>query len=336
MKPTSFKPAIAAVAFVCAGLCSTSALATVPFTGLYIFGDSLSDNGNNLIAFGGATGGPTVPGADWVPTLPYSSGVYSNGPVWVNSFAAGLGLAPFAAPSFLGGGDYAAGGAKVGTDGAPPALYPPSLKTQLNGYLGAHAVSPTALYVIAGGGNDVRKTGADVAADPANAVAIIGAAAVAYATDVATMVGTLKAFGAQDLVVWNVPDLGLTPAALAGGPVASGTATAISNAFNGALSFALAGQSGVTLFDTFGIISTIATTGSYNGFSFSNTDLACGYLLNNCDASTSLFWDGIHPTAYAHGVLAGAMLAAVPEPGAVWLMMAGLVGMGAVLRRRAT
>lgn len=125
MKPTSIKPLIAAVTIACAGLCGTSALAAAPFTGLYVFGDSLSDNGNNLLAFGGATGGPVVPTATWVPTFPYDSGVYSNGPVWVNSFAAGLGLAPFAAPSFLGGGDYAAGGAKVGTEGDPPNFYPP-------------------------------------------------------------------------------------------------------------------------------------------------------------------------------------------------------------------
>ncbi len=41
------------------------------------------------------------------------------------------------------------------------------------------------------------------------------------------------------------------------------------------------------------------------------------------------------PNTIGHQILANAMVAAVvPEPGVVWLMMAGLVGVGAVVRRR--
>jgi outer membrane lipase/esterase len=302
----------------------------VPFPGgLFIFGDSLSDTGNNLTAFGGVTG-PNPSSPTFVPTLPYSSGVYSNGPVWVNSFAAGLGLPGAATPSLLGGSNYAYGGAKMATVSG----FPPSLQTQLNTFLGGHTVSPDALYVVAGGGNDVRQAASDVKANPSNAKQIVANASAAFATSVSQMVGALNAAGAQHIVVWNVPDLGRTPSALDGSAAAPFVQSFISKAFNTALTGAIAGQTDVTLFDTFGLITSIANTGSAFGHTFTNTTKACGFAGNGCDPATALFWDGIHPTAYAHEVLGLAMLAAVPEPSVTWLFMAGLVSL-AVWRRRA-
>src|SRR5271155_453790 len=70
---------------------------------IYAFGDSLSDVGNVY-----ALSGDTIPGA------PYVNGQFSNGPVWVQDLAAGLGLGPLS-PSQLGGTDYAYGGAETGT-----------------------------------------------------------------------------------------------------------------------------------------------------------------------------------------------------------------------------
>ena len=62
----------------------------VPYTGLVVFGDSLSDSGNNAIVFDGL-GAPLPPGTlrtptpiagpAFIPTFPYASNVYSNGPV---------------------------------------------------------------------------------------------------------------------------------------------------------------------------------------------------------------------------------------------------------------
>ena len=93
------------------------------YHGLVIFGDSLSDSGNNYIALGPATAPypPITPNAaiadnGFIPSLPYLGApipAYSNGPVWATSFAASLGLAPFAAPSLLGGGNFAFGGAVI-------------------------------------------------------------------------------------------------------------------------------------------------------------------------------------------------------------------------------
>ena len=52
--------------------CARAAL----YTGLYAFGDSLTDTGNTSLASGGASPGPA-----------YFNGRYSNGPVWVEYLA---------------------------------------------------------------------------------------------------------------------------------------------------------------------------------------------------------------------------------------------------------
>jgi outer membrane lipase/esterase len=317
-----------------------NAATTTAFSAAYLFGDSLSDGGNNALVFGGLTGpNPTSP--TFIASLPYAAApgnrpTYSNGPVWFNSFAAGLGLAGSAAPSRAGGGNYAFGGARTTVDGGGvppfiPAPFPASVLTQLNSHLASTPISSTALYVIAGGGNDVRDTLDAVTADPANIVALTTAGATAYATATAQMVGTLRAGGASNIVVWNVPNVGLSPAALAGGPAASGAASFISGAYNSALSTALAG-SGAQVFDLFGLVGSYVANPA--AFGFTNVTQACGFAGNGCDASTALFWDGIHPTAYAQSLVAGAMLTAVPEAGTVWMFMAGLLAFGVLMKHR--
>jgi phospholipase/lecithinase/hemolysin len=56
----------------------------------------------------------------------------------------------------------------------------------------------------------------------------------------------------------------------------------------------------------------------------------------NCNPSTYLFWDGIHPTSAGHALLAREMLVvvAVPEPAEYALMMGGLVLITWRARRR--
>lgn len=337
MKPNPIKTLVLVAAVATVGVCGQAAA----FTGLYVFGDSLSDSGNNNLQFGGLTG-PAPTSGTFIPSLPYAASpagayrpTYSNGPTWVTSFAAGLGLSAFSGPSLAGGGNYAYGGARMSVDGvgAPPLIpapFPASLQTQLNTYLSARPVSSTALYVIAGGGNDVRAVGDAVAANPANIVALTTAGATAFATSAAQMVGTLRGAGATNIVVWNVPNVGLTPSAGAGVGPAAGAASFIAGAFNSALALGLAG-SGAQIFDVFGLISGVVANPA--SFGMSNVTQACGFAGNGCNAGTALFWDGIHPTAYAQTLVANGMLAAVPEPASLLMLAVGICGLLAWRRR---
>ena len=139
------------VAAALAGLTATAS--AYPFDALYIFGDSLSDAGNNALVIG--TDGAQPIDNSYVPSQPYGPpqgiGQYN---VWAYSFASAIGLGAYAAPSLAGGGNYAFGGARTSKNGDVGG-FPPSLRTQAKGYLDSTGgtASASALYVVAGGGN---------------------------------------------------------------------------------------------------------------------------------------------------------------------------------------
>jgi outer membrane lipase/esterase len=309
--------------------------AQAQISNVIIFGDSLSDSGNNGLALGLPSGVPQAITSDsYIPSLPYfPSGNYSNGPVWATSFAAGLGLS--AAPSLGGGTNFAFGGARVSVDGTLGG-FPYSLRTQVGQFLGATGnVAPSdALYVIAGGGNDARDALASLGASPSlpEIVGAISQASAQFAINVGALVDTLQAAGAQNIVVWNAPDLGLAPAVRAQGAQAAALGTLLASNMNEALDYRLASETGVTTFDIFSFTNLVAANPAAYGLS--NVVNAC--VTGVCtDPSQYLFWDGIHPSAAGHALLSEAMLAAVvPEP-ATYLMMA--LGLGALLvwRKRA-
>ena len=334
MNPMSFKR------LFCAAAVAAASLGTLPaqagYSGVVVFGDSLSDSGNNYLALGPQTAPnpPITPNSDitsnfFVPALPYLGApipVYSNGPVWATSFAAALGLN--ALPSLAGGSNYAFGGAVTGGSSG----FPFSLTDQVGMFLGGSGgVAPGSfLYVIAGGGNNARAALTGIAANPANTFAIVGAAAYQYATDVGNMVDALQAAGAQHIVVWNTPNLGTAPALFNQGPAVAGLASSVAQAMNGALDLRLSTEVGVTTFDVFGqVAGVIANPAAYG---LSNVTGAC--LLGACAASEYLFWDGIHPSARGHQILAQAMLAqVVPEPETYLMLALGLAALA--WRRRA-
>jgi outer membrane lipase/esterase len=340
MKSTFVRQIAAGAALLVASLGSQAA-----FTGVYIFGDSLSDSGNNA-ALIGPNGAQVITGDSYIPSQPYALGAYTNATTWATTFTAGLGLASYGSPSLAGGGNYAYGGATTATDGSFGGLAPlPSATTQLTGapiaptfpggYLyGRASVPSTALYVIAIGGNDVRDVATSAATTIAlggNPTAAIAAAAGAYAIGVGNMVDALQAKGATRIVVWDAPDLGLTPAARAAPPGFAGLSTSISASFNQALSQRMAGEAGVSIFDIFGITNQIVTNpGAYG---LTNVTHACGAIAG-CNPATSMFWDGIHPTSAGQALIASAMLTAVPEPSSMLMLATGIVGLVA-LRRRA-
>jgi outer membrane lipase/esterase len=323
---------------LCSAVLVSASMAASAYSSLVVFGDSLSDSGNNTLLFGGTDAGQVVTGNGYVPSFTYASGVYSNGPVWATQFADKLGLS--LAPSLAGGTNYAFGGAQTsyfsdGTDGTDPTT--PSLKMQTGRYLAdkAGTADATGLYVVAGGGNNIRATLTAVGAayavgNFASIPGIIYSAALQFATDIGNIVDSLQGAGAKDIIVWNAPNLGITPAVTAAG--GAGLGTLISQSFNDVLTWRLSSETDVKTFDLFGLAGQAAANG------FTNTTDACGAVNVACnpDMSKNLFWDGIHPTTAAHTLIAENMyVTAVPEPETLVLMAVGLGLIAVRTRRRA-
>ncbi len=288
------------------------------YSALYAFGDSLSDTGNVFASVG-------------IPLPPYFNGRFSNGPVWVETLAANLGLSADAATVVAGGTNFAFGGAATGS---PPAILgpssPPTLIQQTGLFLGGTGgiADPNALYVVFGGGNDVRA--GDVTGSAMN---------------IATVIATLAGAGAQNFLVPNLPDVGQTPEAIAAGPAAQAGATFLSTTFNTQLAGELAtlrSTLGVNIveFDTFAFLNNLLANPA--AFGFTNIDSPCfsgatgiggpGTVCANPDEY--VFWDGIHPTAATHEIFGNlAFQAVIPLPAAVWLFGSALGMLGWIRRR---
>jgi outer membrane lipase/esterase len=101
-----------------------------------------------------------------------------------------------------------------------------------------------------------------------------------------------------------------------------------------ALATRLAGEVGVSTFDIFGLGTEIALDPL--AFGFTNITDACGAVVGaNC--GTYVYWDGIHPTAAAHMVIANEFLAAtgaVPELSTWAMMILGFAGIAFMAHRR--
>lgn len=346
---------------------SAEAQAVPSYTGLIVFGDSLSDTGNNAAALDSIFGVVRTPtpipnlltGGSLVPTFPYVSGRYTNGNVWLDDFAPAIGQG---ATALLNGGtNYAFGGARVGPVSAlgllDPRDFPPTLATQVATFLGSGPVNSGALYVFAGGSNDARDAFGSsgisgLIAGNANTItpalmpsisALITNAAAQFAGDVSTTVAALRSAGAVNIIVWNVPNVATTPESIELGAsfTSSGGAATyadlgneLSNAMNSALATGVGAISGVHIFDFHGILQNAIATPT-----FENVTDACAASLA-CDPSNYLYWDGIHPTSAMHAVLSTAMVNfvnAVPEPHTYAMMLVGIAFIGAIVavRRRA-
>jgi outer membrane lipase/esterase len=329
MKYAFFSKALPGFTIAAVALASLPAGAS-PYTSMVVFGDSLSDSGNDALVLG--TAPQTIGGNTYIPNHPYGPGTFSNGPVWASDVASALGVA--LQPSLAGGTNFAFGGATTGTPGPGPGGFPYSLVVQANQYLAltGGVASPNALYVVEGGGNDARAALTAIQGG-ANIPLTIQATATSFAANIATIVNELKADGAQHIIVWDTPNLGLAPAVAAGGAGASTLGSTLATDMNLALAALLGSDVGVSIFDIYGLGTSIAANPA--AFNLVNITDACGAPSNACDVTTAAYWDGIHPTAVAHKVIADAFLAeAVPEPSTWAMLLLGFAGLGFMAYRR--
>lgn len=148
---------------------------------IIVFGDSLSDTGNVFLF----TGFPPSPVQ--IPASPqWFAGRFTNGPVWHEILAEGLGVTP-ASASLLGGNNYAWGGAEGGA-GFAAASGVPNVGTQISDYLSGKEPTADQLFIIQAGNNDFIPPGEPV--DPAALVA-----------DMVGHVTRLSSFGARQFMV---------------------------------------------------------------------------------------------------------------------------------------
>ncbi len=311
-----------------------AAMAIPTFSTYYVFGDSLSDTGNTQAVLGT---NPII-----ANTAGYgANGRFSNGPVWHETLATSLGLAPATRSRTAGGKNYSHGGARV--DNATGASE--GVLTQYNDYmtlLAGGTADPNALFAVWAGGNNARDLvgNASPQASVASAIDALGG----------VLTGLINA-GATTFLVPNLPDLGRIPENR--GTANQASASFVSGLWNSSLLdmlSGLAGTSGVSIYylDVFSIFNGVLDNPAAYGFA--NTTGQCRSLgpLNLTEIScanpdTWVFWDAIHPTRAAHAVLGsaaynllafGSPLVAVPEA-ATWLQVTlGLPALVLWLRRR--
>lgn len=267
-----------------------------PFSDLFVFGDSLSDVGNTSASTFGIE-----------PGSGYFDGRFSNGPVYAERLATGLGLGPLTR-SETGGGDFAYGGAETDGPGGFSGLFVDSLVEQVDEYVDRAATAPPdadALFVVFIGANDLFGGQTNVS-EPIGVVT--------------AQLGRLVGAGARTFLGINLPRLGLTPD-FNGDAASAAAITATSEAYNDALAQVYdqveSTNAGVAIhrLDLKALFSGLIDTPSQWGFT--NTtgrgQDASGGVLDG--APGYVFWDGVHPTREAHALLGEAAVRAVLPPG---------------------
>ncbi|MEQ1517051.1 MAG: autotransporter domain-containing protein [Usitatibacteraceae bacterium] len=314
----SFKKRVIPALVASAMLMGAPSAQAVQFSGVFVFGDSLSDSGffrPFLVAIG--TPPATAAGLGRFTTNP--------GPVWSELIAQTYG--GNAAPSNAGGGIFAQGGARAqgASSSTPPGFAQRPVGTQIDEYFTrtSGAADPNALYAVWAGANDIFQNFAGIAGGTVNPTTVINTAA---GTEIA-QIQRLRAAGARYVMVFNLPDLGGTPAFSPGvvGAAGSAAATSLSVAYNATLFTGLAGTRVIPV-DTFALFTDVKNNAAAFGFT-NTTGVACnatppagliacgpGNLVASGAASSYLFADSVHPTTASHAVVADFVKSLIEGP----------------------
>jgi thermolabile hemolysin len=284
------------------------------FSQLVVYGDSLSDlnraftaTGGNVPLYGGANGGR-----------------FSNGPLWVEYLAAGLGIATDPNTNF------AVGGATTGTvntvaneltaNGLPSPPQLVGIQQQVtNNAIG----DPNALYIVWGGANDYLGGGIVNPTTPVN--------------NLTAEISTLIARGAKNILVPNLPNLGALPVTRTTTNAAG--LNLLTQGHNAILAGSIAAIQQARPDVTLNIldVNDLFTRAVNDPSQFNLTNVTDSCLLVGCtNPNAYLFWDTIHPTTAAHQLIGNLALStvaptAVPEP---FTIIGTIVGGTAALRLR--
>ncbi len=295
----------------------TQAQAT-SFNNVVILGDSLSDGGNFSLA---NTSGTT-------------QFRFTTNPGQTAAELVAEGVGTTTSPSLLGGTNYAWGGS-----GVVNSLYSgiPTLQQQLLQYLSSTGGTADAntLYQVWGGANDIF--GLIQTSGITQAQLVTGTTTAA--TTELSLLSSLQQAGANYVMVYNLPNMGLTPSALEQGTTVAGYLTQLSQLYNYNLSNGLdsLSSSGLNIVpvNVYGLLSEVVANPAAYGFT-NVTNEACGVgsksyqcgpagsgALYTYAAGTDqsyLFADGVHPTTATHRLLAQAVLAELAAPGQMSLL----------------
>ena len=261
-----------------------------PFSAIQVLGDSLSDTGRTA---------SVIPQffSLFYPSPPYAAGRVSNGPVWIEY------LSPQLRRPYEPLNNFSWAGANTGTQNVFPGL--PGMLNELAELIGSPArpLDPKALYVVFGGANDFFRIFAGE-----NPNAVIGSGV----TNLLTIVATLRAAGAQNIVVIDLPDIGLTPRALAGGPATAAGATYLSVVFNSLLNQGLDSLPfPVVRVSMFNLLRDFVAHPHKYGF----TNVTGQGRYDVANAGTYAFWDDVHPTTRAHSHVANEVFLTLARSG---------------------
>jgi phospholipase/lecithinase/hemolysin len=259
---------------------------------LVVFGDSLSDNGNLFDLIG-------------QPAPPAWEGRASNGPTYAEQLAKMLHMRL----------DDRAFAAAEASDASPPVLVDPAtghalpinLSNQLAGYIAdlhGHQAPHHTTVLINIGSNDYQgflqsnlpKDPQTIQAEVQNVVGSISQA-----------IDTLTHAGVEKIVLFTLPDFGITPAVQAQGPLVAAFAHALDVANNTALTQMAASHPNVQVVDVFQLSEAFFADPHSFGFSADLNQTWVGQLAagsHQFAPNEVAFFDGIHPTTAAHGIVA--------------------------------